>query len=225
MRTLVTLALVLAVAPAGAVTLPECAGVVRVFGDASSWMTSCFVVGDGSWVVTTADAVTEKIGPAATQPVRTAIFISAYTGQAVQCEVKAKNPGLNVALLKLPTAGLPSAAFAKPSDLAKAAYGTTGQLMSGDPVGSHWPTEILGVTRQKYGDAYRMQVGQWSASKAFVTDIGDYKWMFLSGMSEKNMPAGSMVARGVVVAAMYPQPPGAYGRWRRRCVRQVRACQ
>jgi Flp pilus assembly protein TadD len=203
MKILVTLLLLTLAVQAAAVTLSDCAGVVRVYGDASSWMTSCFVVGDGSWVVTTADAVTEKITSAASQTVRTAIFISAYTGDAVQCEIKAKNADLNVALLRLPASGLPAVPFAKPSDLAKASYGTLGQLMSGDQMGSYWPTDIIGVTREKSGDTYKLKVGKWTADKAFVTDIGEYKWMFLSAMSERNMPAGSIVARGEIVAAMY----------------------
>lgn len=203
MRSLLIVAMMLVVLPANAVTLPQCAGVVRVFGDATSWMTSAFVVGDGSWVVTTADAVTEKITTGASQPVRTVVFISAYTGEARQCEIKVKNTELNVALLKLPASGLPAAPFAKPAEMSKAAYGTMGQLMGGDPQGNRWATQVFGVTREKSGETYRIAVGEWSAKKAFVTDIGNYKWLFLSDMSERNAPAASMVARETAVVGMY----------------------
>lgn len=193
-----------AVSGAAGASLSDATGVVRVFGDASNWMSSCFVIGDGSWIVTTHDAVTEKVGPGVEQTIRHPIFISAYTGQAFQCELKGSDKDLNVALLKLPVKGLPAAPFAQPAEFAKAAFGTMGQLMSGDPVGNRWPTEIYGITREQEGGAYKLAVAEWSAKKTFVTEIGKHKWMFVSEQSPlKPAPNGSIVARGPVVVAMY----------------------
>lgn len=202
MRTAAVLFLLAAAAQAGAVSIPECQGIVRAYGDATTWMTSAFVIADGGWVVTTADAVTEKITKGITQPVRTAVFISAYTGEAFQCEVKAVNPDLNAALLRLPRAGLPSVQFARADGFSKVMYATLGQLMSGEQTGGGWKTEIHGLIRERGGTG-NLVVQEWSANKAFLTDIGDYKWLFLSEMSERNMPSGSVVARGPLVVGMY----------------------
>lgn len=191
-------------AGAGATTLADCAGIVRVFGDASSWMSSCFVIGDGSWVITTSDAVTERAGPRAEQTIRYPVFISPYTGQAYQCELRASDKDLNLALLKLPIVGLPAAPLAKYDEFKKAAYVTTGQMMSGEPVGNSWPTEIYGVAREKSGAGYKLAVAQWNASLAFVTDMDKYKWLFLREVSPATpIPNGAMVARGSSVVGMY----------------------
>lgn len=190
--------------PAVAVDLTHCAGFIRVFGDVSSWMSSCFVIGDGSWIITASDAVIEEVGPEAHHVIRYPIFVSAYTGQAMQCELKAYNKELNIALLKLPIKGLPAAPLAQISEFSKAAYGTMGQIMSGEPVGNSWPTEILGVIREKSGSEYKLTVGSWKAKKVFVTDIGDYKFMFLSDVNpDTPIPNGSMVVRGSNVVGMY----------------------
>lgn len=194
----------LAAAPAHALSLTDCAGVLRVFGDTTSWMSSCFVVGDGSWVITASDAVKEQVGPDTEHTVRYPLFISAYTGQAWQCEYKGCNKDLNIALLKLPVKGLPAAPLAQFSEFSKAAYGTMGQIMSGDPVGNNWPTDIYGITREKTGAGYKLTIGSWSARKVFVTDVSDYKFMFVSDVNPSNaVPNGSMVARGSNVVGMY----------------------
>lgn len=189
---------------AGAGSLDDCTGVLRVFGDQSSWMSMCFVVGDGSWVITTNDAVCEKIGSGSSRLIKYPIFITAYTGQACQCEVTAQNKELNLALLKLPISGLPSVMFAQASDFAKAAKGTLGELMSGDPIGNRWPTEVYGVTREKTGDIYKLTVGMWSAKQVFITEIDNYNWMFLIDVNPAQaIPNGSIVARGPLVVGMY----------------------
>ena len=206
MRSIIVFTAILlsATSPAWALNLSDCAGVVRVFGDSVSWMSSCFVVGDGGWVITAADAVIEKVGPEAEQTIRKPIFLSAFTGRAWQCELKAYDKELNVALLKLPTQGLPAAPLAQFAEFSKAAYATMGQVLSGEPCGNKWPTEVYGVTREKKGGGYQLTVGQWNADKAVVTEIGKSKWLFLSEMSPNApIPNGSMVARGSNVVGMY----------------------
>jgi len=190
-------------APA-ATTLSDCAGVVRVFGDMSSWMSSCFVIGDGSYVLTTWDSVTEVISKDTKQTMRFPLFISAYTGQAYQCELKAFNKELNVAILKLPVSGLPAAPLAQIADFAKAAYGTMGQLSDNDVVGNKWPTSLYAITLDKSAKPPKLGVSQWSADKVFITDIGNYKWMFLSSVDPSDaVPNGAMVARDATVVGMY----------------------
>jgi tetratricopeptide (TPR) repeat protein len=187
-----------------AADLADCAGVVRVFGDMSSWTSSCFVVGYGSGVNTTNDSITEAIGPETSQTIRHPLFISAYTGQAYECELKTANKELNIAILKLPVAGLPAAPLAKIADFSKAVSGTLGQLSSGEIVGGAWPTDILGIALIKSGSQPRLGVEQWSAKKAFITDIGKYKWAFISGVSPSApVPNGSMLARDGIVMGVY----------------------
>lgn len=206
MRTLLFAFVLVTMIAAGASagTLADCAGVVRSFADSGSWMSSCFVVGDGSWVVTTARSVTETIGPNATQTVRYPLFISPYTGLAYQCEVKASNKEMDVALLKLPVGGLMAAPLAQMSEYAKAATGTTGQLSNGELAGNKWPTSIYGLIVEKSAQGSKLVVNQWSANKVFVTDMGKYKWAFVSEMSPQTViPNGSIVARETAVVGMY----------------------
>lgn len=206
MRTLVFafVLLTMIAACASAANFADCAGVVRAFADSSSWMSSCFVVGDGSWVVTTCRSVTETIGPDASQIVKYPLFISPYTGLAYQCEVKASNKEMDVALLKLPVSGLPSAPLAQISDFAKAASGTMGQLSSGDLAGNKWPTSAYGMTVTKSPKGARLVVDQWSAGRVFVCDMGKYKWAFISDIDpDTAIPNGSIVARDSAVAGMY----------------------
>ncbi len=184
--------------------LADCAGVIRVFGDTGSWMSMSFVVGDGSWVIATADAVVEKIGPETEQTIRFPIFISAYTGQAWQCEVAALDRELNIALLKLPIKGLPAAPLAQATEFGKVPVATAGQVMSGEPYGSKWPTEIYGIAREKRGESYVLSVGEWQADKAVITEIGKWKWLFLSDLKPNTpIPNGSMVARGSNVVGVF----------------------
>lgn len=195
---------VLAVSAVSAASLADTMGFIRMFGDASSWMSSCFVVGDGSWIIASAEAITEKVGPETNHVIQYPLFVSAYTGQAYQCELKFHDDDLGIALLKLPVKGLPAAPLAKMDEFSKAAYGTYGQLMSGDAMGNSWPADIYGVTREKSGDTYRLVVGAWNAKKAFVTDIDKYKWLFLSDIApQKSVPNGSIIARGDSAIGMY----------------------
>ncbi len=206
MRTLLLalVCLTMIAACASAANFADYTGVVRAFADTGSWMSSCFVVGDGSWVVTTARSVTETIGPNATQTVKYPIFISPYTGLAYQCEVKASNKELDVALLKLPVSGLPAAPLAQISEFAKAATGTMGQLSSGELVGNKWPTTVYGVTAEKTSQGSKLVVGEWNAARVFVTDMGRYKWAFISEITpDSAIPNGSILARETTVVGMY----------------------
>jgi Flp pilus assembly protein TadD len=202
---LIALVLVTMLSAAGAAAnFADCTGVVRAFADSSSWMSSCFVVGDGSWVVTTARSVTEVIGPNVSQTVRYPLFISPYTGLAYQCEVKAVNKEMDVALLKLPVSGLPAAPLAQISEFAKAATGTTGQLSSGELAGNKWPTSVYGLIVEKSSKGSKLVVNQWGADKVFVTDMGKYRWAFISVVSpDTAIPNGSIVARETAVVGMY----------------------
>ena len=148
----------------------DCTGVVRAFGDMTSWMSSSFVIGDGSWVLAPSDAVIEKVGPATDRTIRYPIFISSYTGQAYQCELKCVDKSLGVALLKLPVSGLPAAALGQSSDLSKVAFGTLGQLTGDDPVGNRWPTDIYGIAREKSESTNKLLIDDWSAGKGFIAD-------------------------------------------------------
>lgn len=189
----------------GAYAFSDAAGVLRSFGDKTSWMSSCFVVGDGSWVVAPVSAVTEKVGPEAERTVSNPIFISTYTGRAYPAELKALNKDLGVALVKLPISGLPAAAFARIDEFSKAAYGSMGELMQGEPIGNRWPTDVYGIAREQTKEgSSKLTLNEWGAGKVFVTDIGKFKWLFLSDITpSKAVPDGSMIIRSGKLAGMY----------------------
>lgn len=210
MRILVCLLAVMLVCGSAVADRPfqDSLGVIRSFGDQASWFSSCVVIGDGSWAITSWDAVNEKMGPTSFQTVRNPVFISAYTGQAWQCEVKAGNKDLNVALIKLPVKGLPAAPLAQSADFSKSksqvAYCTLGELMSGEPIGNRWPTQISGISREQTKAGYALQPTSWDSVKAFVTDIDKYKWLFLIDVSpDKPVPNGSIVSHGSTMVGMY----------------------
>lgn len=204
MRPLILVLVLLIIAGACAAdSISDAAGIVRVFGDASSWISTCFVIGDGSWVVTTADSITEKTSPDSSQVINYPVFISRYTGQAYQCELKAHDKDLNIALLKLPITGLPAAPFAQAADFSKAGFGTMGQLTTGDPIGAPWPTDIYGITLSRDKEK-KLIVDRWNAEKSFICDMGNYKWLFLIGVQPDNpIPNGSMIARPSGIVGMY----------------------
>ena len=64
----------------------------------------------------------KKMGANTTQTSSYPIFISPYTGQAYECEIKAVDESLNVALLKLPVSGLPALPLAAKLSFFKSDY-------------------------------------------------------------------------------------------------------
>ncbi|MFQ3549826.1 MAG: tetratricopeptide repeat protein [Armatimonadota bacterium] len=200
------IALILAILFAGScfASYSDYTGLVRTFGDQSSWMTSAFVIADGSWVVTTSDAVTEYISQGIERTVKDPIFISYYTGQSWQCEVAAVNKKLNIALLKLPVSGLPATSFAKDDEFAKASIGTLGQITSGEPVGNQWQADIYGITRETKANTSVLSVGEWSSKKVMIAEMDDYRWAFISDITPiEKIPNGAMLTRPSGVAGMH----------------------
>lgn len=206
MRYLVLIGLLCAACCAYAADIgPEkCLGVVRVFADQSSWLSSCAVIGDGGYALTTWSAVNESVGKDKSQTVRNPVFISAYTSQAWQCEVMASNKDLNIAILKLPVKGLPALSLAQESAFSKAKEGTAGDLVNTDNLGNRWPTSIYGVTRSKASSGYKMSVGNWDAAKVMLAEMGKYKWMFLIDVTpEKPIPNGAVIVKDSSLVGLY----------------------
>ena len=118
-----------------AAPISDCMGIIRCFGENRSWVSNCFVVGDGSWVITTLESISERTSSTNIHQIRNPVFISPITGEAYECKVVATDLELDTALLKLPISGLPAAAMGVSKDYSKVAFGTWGQITAGEPIG------------------------------------------------------------------------------------------
>ncbi len=183
----------------------DCVGLIWAFGESSNWATSGAVVGDGRWVISTIDAVAQSVG-AKTINARNIVFVSPYTGKSYPCDIKYTNAEMNICLLKMQTPGLPSITLAKKEDFARAQFGTLGQLMSTDKVGSNWPTQAYAVFGKSSKSGALMSVGLWNAKRAFVLELGNYQTLMLSEFDqEAPLPSGAIVFRNRKAVGMYVQ--------------------
>ena len=184
---------------AATATDPESALVaVFVFGDTAGWMGCGFVVGDGGWVVTTADLVSETVGPKTAVTVKFVTVVSAWTGDAYRAEAKFVDRKLNLALLKLPVKGLPSVPLAGADGFADAHSATIGQVLSGDQVGAKWETSLYALKREtQTGKPAKLAVKQWTARNAALSESKGVNWLFLSRLNpEDNPPRAALLWRG-----------------------------
>ncbi len=183
----------------------ECVGLIWAFGETSNWATSGAVVGDGQWVISSTDAVGQSVG-AKTINARNIVFISPYTGKSYPCEIKYTNAEMNLCLLRIQGPGLPAITLAKRDDFAKAQFGTLGQIMSTDKVGSNWPAQVYGVFGKGSKKGTVMSVGLWNAKRAFVLELGKYNTLMLSDFDqEAPLPSGAIVFRSNKAVGMYVQ--------------------
>lgn len=187
---------------------------IFVFGNAGGWMGDGFLVGDGKYVVTTADIVTETIpagptdssgksAPAIKLPAKYVIVLSPWTGEAYRAEVKLPlETNKNLAILQMPMTGLPSAPLAASDKFQQTLPSTIGQLFSGDQVGRHWETFITALTS---GSTSKLSFKQWSARDAAYAENSDVNWLFLSKIDPPDLaPRASMVWRdGAGVVGLY----------------------
>lgn len=169
---------------------------VFVFRDTGGWMGCGFVVGDGSWVVTTADLVTEVFGPEAKADVNHVTVLSAFTGDAYDGQVKVVDRKVNLALIKLPV-NLPAAPLAPESAFKRARSGSLGQLLSGEYIGTRWDTWIYALARETAPKKpARLAVKKWQARNAIIVESKGARWLFISRADpQDNSPRASLVWR------------------------------
>lgn len=176
---------------------------IFVYGRAAGWTTSGFAVGDGSYVVTSSDVVMEPGAAGLMKAVRDTIVASPYTGDAYPAKVIATDTKLQLALLKLPSAALPSAAIAKDDVVARAQMATLGQLLSGEEIGSRFPAQLIAFDVEK--KPQKFTINNWRAKNACITEIRGLNYLFLSGVEPlEKAPKGALAARlGVGILGVY----------------------
>lgn len=162
------------------------------------------VVGDGGYVVTTADLAKEQVGPKTSITVKFPVVLVPSSGEAYRAETVFVDMKSNVAVLKLPVKGLPAAPLAEDKVIGSATFLTLGQVFRDDPVAGPWDSEIKAYSRSK--SSGKLEVITWQSQKAFVTESKGLKWLFLSGVepSDVVIPCGAPVThRESGVAALY----------------------
>ncbi|MDO8588799.1 MAG: tetratricopeptide repeat protein [Armatimonadota bacterium] len=204
MRTLALTLLLIAVVGAASVAAPpkaaDCSDAlvaIFVFGDTRGWMGAGFLVGDGQWVVTMADVVTEKINAETKLTVKYATVLSPWTGESYRAEVKTVDMKKNLAVLRLPMKGLPAVPLAGADGFKKARAVTIGQIFSGEQVGNRWDTTIQALSREPNPKRpAALVVRKWTAQNAVLSETKGIDWLFLSKMDPAdNAPRASMVLR------------------------------
>lgn len=167
-----------------------------VFGDGDGWMGCGFVVGDGSWVATTADLVSEPINSDTQVSIKFVTILSYYTGDAYRAELKYIDRKTNLALFKLPVRGLPAVPLAGSEGFAKAKTTTIGQIVTGGSlIGFRWDTTIYALGRTaRSAKAPALAVKKWTARNAVFAETKDVNWLFASKIDpEDNPPRASLV--------------------------------
>jgi tetratricopeptide (TPR) repeat protein len=186
---------------------------VFVFGNTGGWMADGFAVGDGQYIVTTGDVVSEVI-PAGTdasgKPASTStklqakyvIVVSPWTGDAYRAEVKTPiDSARNLAILKLPMAGLPSAPLAGSDKFQQEMQSTIGELFSGGQVGRRWETSLVALTS---GSTSKLSLKEWTARNAAFAESKSVNWLFISKIEPQDLaPRASMVWRKDAVVGLY----------------------
>ncbi|MDO8682451.1 MAG: tetratricopeptide repeat protein [Armatimonadota bacterium] len=183
---------------------------IFVFGDTGGWMGNGFVVGDGSWVVTTADIVIEPISDKTMLTVKYPIVVSKWTGDAYRAEVKFTDPKLNLALLKLSISGLPAAPLAGADKFEGVGAVTVGQLYSGEQVaGRRWNTMLYALSVDSSKQSSQLKVKKWMGQGAFIVEQKGVNWLYLNPNDPKEKPAR---------AALVTREDGAVGVY---CVKAI----
>lgn len=179
---------------------------IFVFGEAGAWVGSGFVIGDGSWVVTAADLLTEPFTSAAKVVVKRPVVVSPFDGEFYRAQTIATDEERNLALLRLPSRVLPAAALARTETFQKRNLRVVAErmLLSGEDQTARWPTVIYGLLRSEKNPS-NIETQEWRAEKAVLSERSGVKWLYLARLTPEDMvPKGCPVERlGEGVAAMY----------------------
>ena len=176
---------------------------IFVYGRARPWTASGFAVGDGTYIVTTVDAVTEPSKEGKRTPVPYAVVVSRWTGEAYPAAVVATDDQIAAAVLKIAAPAVPPVAVAGEAAFARAPKATLGELLSGEEVGGRFPTEIYGLDAERKPPKFT--VSNWRAANACLTEIKGRNWLFLSRVNPpEKAPKAALVAKpGVGALGMY----------------------
>lgn len=205
MKALLTLGLVILVC---IFCMPAIAGeddsvtAVFIFGRTGGWMASGFAVGDGSYVVTSSDAVKETVyGKKVLVP--TAVVVSRWTGDAYTAKILSVDDQQKLALLKIEKQGIPGVAIAADAALSRVKKATSGQVFSGEECGDRFPARLYAMDAQK--SPHKYIVKKWDSSQACISEIWKQNWLFLSKTDppEKAPKAALVVKPGLGAIGVY----------------------
>ena len=174
------------------------------FGETGASLSTCFAIGNGQYLLTTADNVMENIGTSTKHNIQSAVAISPWTGDIYRARIDKVDGSANLALLKLDKPGLPAAAFAKsPSTIP---FATLGQLLNeNETAGGRWPTIMYSYLRGKKDGRTSYLLTQWNGTNAFITEAKGRRWLFLKDVKPQDKaPGGGPVVRdGEGVVGIY----------------------
>lgn len=174
------------------------------FGETGASLGTCFAVGNGRYLVTTADNVMENLGPSTKRSMKRAIAVSPWTGDIHQARVeKVDEPG-NLALLRLEKGSLPAIPFERsPRELP---YVTLGQLID-DPqaIGGKWPSLMYSYRAEKSAERTSYVLKEWRGKNAFLTESKGRRWLFLKDVepTDKAPGGGPVLTDGGGVVGVY----------------------
>jgi len=169
--------------------------VVAVFatGRAGGLMASGFAVADGTWIVTAPAAVTETVYGKKSN-LWDVFVVSRVTGEIYPASVAAVDEDSSLALLTISKPAAPGVKLAPDSVVSYAPRVTLGQLLSGEDVGSKFPTSILGFDFQKTPPKY--VVKSWRGSNGCISEIKSRDLLFLSKVTpDEKPPKAALVMR------------------------------
>lgn len=169
---------------------------IYAYGRTGTRFTMGFAVGDGSYVLTTADAAREMVGGKSSQ-VPYAVIVSRWTGDAYVAKVVASDEKSMLALFKLPTPAFPAIAVPDDKALSRVKRRTIGDVLAGTDAGERFPSEIIALTTA--GKPPKLTIATWRASAACTAEVTGDDWLFLSQVAplEKIPDAAAVVKRGV----------------------------
>lgn len=179
---------------------------IFVFGEASAWMGQGLLVGDGQWIVTTADVVNEPITSETKLAPKHVTVLSAWTGDIYRGEVKTIDSNRNLALIKLPSGGLPGAPLASAAKFNKTREVTLGQAFrSGEQVGNRWDATLFALTRiAKSNKPAMLGIKNWASRNTVVVKSKDVNWLFISKVDPPEAaPRSSALWREDAVVGLY----------------------
>ncbi|MEN6520222.1 MAG: tetratricopeptide repeat protein [Armatimonadota bacterium] len=193
------------------VTLPavasedESLAAVVTFGRNGGSISSGFAVGDGSYIVTTMDAVVETAPNGKSLPVNRTVVVSNWTGDAYPAKIVATNEKARIALLKTATPAVPPVPLAGDKAFSRASMATLGQLLSGDEVGTKFQAVIQGIKVEQ--NPVKLVVKSLKGANACFTEIRDTNWLFLSKVDppEKAAKAALVSLPGVGALGVFIQ--------------------
>jgi Flp pilus assembly protein TadD len=176
---------------------------VFVFGRVGGWTTSGFGVGDGSYVVTTIDAVRQPVAGGKKIPISHAVVVSRWTGEPYSATVAATDDEGKVALLKLRSQAVPAVPVAGDEAFSRAPKATLGELLSGDEVGGRFPSEMYALDVERKPPKFTVKT--WRATNACLTEVRGRDWLFLSKVypAEKAPKAALVVKRRAGAIGMF----------------------